>query len=81
MGVETAQGQAVKHATSEDCPCCQRCLAPGLDTDRALVGAFLAGVFARDAKVSIAEALCRHHAVIATDCAGFVAANLGPQPS
>lgn len=71
----------MSHATPDDCPCCQRCLAPGLDTDRALVAAFLAGVFARDAKVSIAAALCKHHANIATDCVGFVAVHIGIPPS
>lgn len=63
-------------AVSEECPCCHTYLAPGLDTDRALVAAFLGGTFARDAKIPIAAALCGRHAKMAADCMGFVVQNI-----
>lgn len=62
-----------EHASTENCPCCLGCLAPGPDTDRALVLAFIAGVTARDQNVPMARALCRLHADIAHDALSFVA--------
>lgn len=70
-----------KHASPDDCPCCQRCLAPGLDTDRALVVAFLSGVAARDMNVSIGAALCALHARLAGEAAAFVAGHATERPS
>lgn len=60
-----------QHATSEDCPCCHERMAPGLDTDRALVIAFVAGVMARDTNTPMAEALCSKHSALAADGLGF----------
>jgi hypothetical protein len=60
------------HATTEDCPCCHECLAPGLDTDRALVVAFVAGIAAHDDNVPMAEALCAKHSALTRECLGFV---------
>ncbi len=68
----------MNHASSEDCPCCQRCLAPGLDTDRALVAAFVAGVAACMLNVPMGAALCGHHASIAADAAAFISTH--PKP-
>lgn len=65
------------HASPEDCPCCQRCLARGSDTDRALVLAFLSGVTARELGVPIGEALCAKHAGFAGDALSFVNAAIG----
>src|SRR5260370_311202 len=61
----------VKHASPSDCPCCFECLAPGLDTDRALVVAFASGVMARDQNVPMGQALCAKHAALARDALGF----------
>lgn len=60
-------------AAPEDCPCCHECLAPGLDTDRALVSAFLGGAVSRDLGVCMDEALCARHAALARDCLTLVA--------
>lgn len=65
----------MKHASSENCPCCLGCLAPGPDTDRALVLAFIAGVTARDQNVPMGNALCEKHTAFAKDALGFVLAN------
>ncbi len=50
------------HAKPIDCPCCFDRIAPGNDTDTALVSAFLGGIFARDQNVPMGEALCAKHA-------------------
>lgn len=60
-----------KPASSTDCPCCHDRIMPGIDTDRALVIAFVAGVTARDQNVPMGEALCSKHGAIATEALGF----------
>lgn len=82
MGSPAAKEERhVKHATSEDCPCCHGCLSPGLDTDRALVVAFLGGVFARDTETSIAAALCQHHTRLAAQATEFISEHTPKRPS
>lgn len=62
-------------ATSDDCPCCHDRLKPGVDTDRAFVITFFAGVTARDQNVPMGEALCAKHGALLKDCLGFVIDN------
>ena len=67
-------------ASSEDCPCCHTPpVRLGIDTDRALVLAFFAGVTARDQGVPLGEALCVSHGVLLADAIGFIADNM-PKP-
>lgn len=64
----------MNHATSEDCPCCHRCLSPGEDTDRALVAAFLSGITAHATDVPHRAALCEHHAALGAEAEAFLGA-------
>jgi hypothetical protein len=56
------------HALSDVCPCCHdEGIAPGDDTDRALVTAFLCGGVAGRANVPPEVALCKKHAALARE--------------
>lgn len=64
-------------ATSTECPCCHDGLAPGVDTDRALVIAFLGGVSAANIGVQLDDALCGRHFALLRECVEFLRANGG----
>jgi hypothetical protein len=64
-----------QHLTPDECPCCHKCLAPGADTDRALVVAFVSGLAARGVHdLVVGELLCEKHAGMAREAAAFVLA-------
>ena len=59
----------------DDCPCCFACLAPGIDTDRALVAAFVCGLAAKDGGLSkepMSRLLCQKHGRMASEAAAFL---------
>jgi hypothetical protein len=58
--------------TPEECPCCHECLAPGEDTERALVVAFLGGYFARHYTTPPERALCETHARLVGEAMSWV---------
>lgn len=68
-------------ATEEECGCCHQDIEPGLDTDRALVASFIAGILARDANTPMARALCKRHAELARDALQFVKEHAPAVPS
>ncbi len=65
----------------DDCPCCFACLAPGIDTDRAMVTSFVSGLAAKEARLShepMSRMLCQKHARMASDAAAFLMAMGAP---
>ncbi len=69
----------MKHAAREDCPCCHDTLVPGLDTDRALICAFVGGVSFAHSGIEPNEALCAHHFRLFSEASAFVAFHLKRQ--
>jgi hypothetical protein len=69
-------------AKPSDYPCCHSCLAPGIDTDRALVVAFVSGLAAKEAGLRsepMSRMLCEKHARIAGEAAAFLMSRVGTE--